>query len=68
MHRVLVIDRLPDGRLVPVEVDDLPDWNEPPEGFTRPQRRRWKRLYLRYRFAKGMPADLAWMTAAQAAQ
>lgn len=68
MPNIVAVDRLPDGSFVPVPIDDLPDWNEPPEGFTRPQRRRWKRLYLHHRFAQGMPADLAWWMAARSAE
>ena len=65
MHRVMVLDVLPDGRVVPVMPKDLPDFTKPPEGLSRPVRKRWQRRYDDFRVQYGMPADLAWYRASK---
>jgi len=65
MHRVFALDVMPDGRLVPVKPQDLPDFTKPPEGLSRPVRKRWQRRYDDFRVQYGMPADLAWYRASK---
>lgn len=65
MHNVIAIDIMPDGRAVPVAQADLPDWSQPPEGFSRAMRRRFKHLFRHNRSEYRMPADLAHYHAAR---
>lgn len=66
MHKVFALDLMPDGRLVPVMPKDLPNFAEPPEGLSRPVRKRWQRRYDDFRTQYGMAADEAWYRASKA--
>ncbi|NRP70192.1 hypothetical protein ILFOPFJJ_01070 [Ensifer psoraleae] len=65
MHRVFALDVMPDGRVVPVAPEDLPDFTKPPEGLSRQVRRQWERRYRDFRIQYDMPADLAWYSASK---
>jgi len=67
MHRVFALDVMPDGRVVPVASEKLPDFTKPPEGLSRQVRRAWERRYRDFRAQYDMPADLAWYRATQLA-
>lgn len=65
MHRVCALDVMPDGRVVPVMPEDLPDFTKPPEGLSRQVRRQWERRFRDFRVQYGMPADEAWYRASK---
>lgn len=64
MHRVLTVDILEDGTVVPVAPEDV-DWSEPPDCLNRAMRRRFKRLFDYYQSEYRMPEDMAHYRAMQ---
>lgn len=58
MNRVLVLDVMEDGSVVPVTPENV-DWGTPPEVWPRPMRRRFKRLFESFRIEYKMPDDIA---------
>jgi len=66
MRKIVVLDVMPDGRVVPVMPDDLPDFTMPPEGLSRPVRKRWQRRYDDFRAQYAIKADEAWYRATRA--
>ncbi len=63
MYRVFMLDLLPDGQVVPVAPQELPDFTKPPEGLSRQVRRQWERRYNDFIKQYEMSEDLAWYEA-----
>jgi hypothetical protein len=66
-YNLMALDIMPNGKVVPVDPSDFPDFTKPPKGFPVSRRRIWYRFFADYTSQYGMPDDKAWYFATTAA-
>lgn len=68
MWTIVGCQHLPHGTARPLTEDEMPNFDQPPEWFTRAQKRRWWKLIPIARLAYPGNAQMAWYEAAMRAQ